>query len=93
MPRKGYMVVYLVQTSETNLKVVILAVTSYDLPLIEIFNSLEEAKTVVFGITGAHLPELAPITKDVFWANVEKLKKEDSRLISVDFGSVKKRLL
>ncbi|HAI62845.1 TPA: hypothetical protein DCL89_01310 [candidate division WWE3 bacterium] len=93
MLRKGYLMAYLVQISEENLKVVILAVTTHNPPFVKIFDNLEEARTAVFGITGAHLPELTPITKDVFWSNIKDLKKSDERLAPINFGSVLKRLV
>lgn len=92
MPQKSYLVAYLVQISEFASKVVIVAVTRYEPPLIKVFNTLEEASSAVFGITGAHLPEPVPVSKEVFRSKIEKLQKEDEKLALMSFDPVLKSL-
>ena len=75
MPQKSYLVAYLVQISEFVGKVVIVAVTRYEPPLIKVFNTLEEANGAVFGITGVCLPELVPISKEIFWSSPQNRKR------------------
>ncbi len=87
------MKVYLVQITKDREKVVVIWFSSYEGPLVRVFDSIGQVTNLYKGLFGKPIPDYLNVTRELFWKEIEKLQELDKSLQDYDFRDIRKSLI
>ena len=85
--------IYLVHVTKDREKAVVVWLSSYEGPLVRVFDSVEVINSFYQGLFGKPAPEYVNVTRNLFWKEIEKLQEQDNGLREYDFREIRKSLV